>query len=82
MKHSSTQSKPATQKYDEVKARRHDIIINNFLGGLAWALGTTVGLSVVVALAGLALRQISVIPILGNMVLQVEQFVAQKEQAE
>jgi hypothetical protein len=71
----------AAQKYEEVKASRHEIMVNNFLGGLAWALGTTVGLSVVVALAGLALRQISVVPFLGNMVLQVENFVAQKEQA-
>lgn len=38
----------------------------NFLGGIAWALGVTIGLTVVVALLGFFLAQLDFLPIIGD----------------
>lgn len=69
---------PQSQKYDAVKSSRKEILVNNFLGGVAWAIGTTFGLSVVVALVSLLLTQIEVIPIVGEFVLQVSEFISEQ----
>lgn len=37
---------------------RKDIMVHNFLGGLAWGLGTVVGASVVVAIIGWILNSL------------------------
>ena len=42
--------------------KRKDIIINNFLGGLAWGFGTVVGATIVVAIVFGILRQFNFIP--------------------
>lgn len=39
---------------------KKDIMIGNFLGGLAWGFGTVVGASVVVAIIGTALSSLGV----------------------
>jgi hypothetical protein len=66
-----------TQRYDAVTASRKRIVINNFLGGISWALGTTVGFSLVVAIAGIILKQVGVVPFFGNLVIQISDFVGQ-----
>lgn len=65
------------QYYESVTLSRKNIIINNFLGGIAWAVGTTVGLTIIVALLGFSVRQIGgFIPIIGRFVIQISDFVA------
>lgn len=54
------------QQFEErIKAqgdmKKKDIILNNFLGGLAWGLGTVVGATVVVALVGWILNMVGVL---------------------
>lgn len=39
---------------------KKDIIIGNFLGGLAWGFGTVIGASVVVAIIGSILKKLGV----------------------
>jgi len=56
-------TKYVAQQYEErIKAqatmKKKDIIINNFLGGLAWGLGTVVGATVVVAAVGWLLNSV------------------------
>jgi len=66
-----------TQKYEKFQLSRKDIMVNNFLGGIAWGVGTSIGLTVVVALISLILRQIEVVPIFGSFVLSITEFVKQ-----
>tara|TARA_Y100000310_G_scaffold74160_1_gene70300 strand:+ start:1109 stop:1351 length:243 start_codon:yes stop_codon:yes gene_type:complete len=47
----------------------------NFLGGIAWGLGVTIGLSIVFALLGYLLTQINLVPVLGDLTSQVIEFV-------
>lgn len=69
--------KEPSQPYNTINNSRKNILINNFLGGLAWSLGTTIGLTVVVALLGMLLKNIAVVPIVGQFVIQITDFVSQ-----
>lgn len=58
---------------------KKNIIIGNFLGGLAWGLGTVIGATVVVALLIWILNIINIIPIVGNIVSQITNQVGQSK---
>jgi len=66
------------ERYEQVDKKRKIIFIDNFIGGIAWALGATVGLSLIVAVLGLILKNSSVIPYVGNFVAGAIQFVITK----
>lgn len=66
------------QKYEEVKRSRKQIMINNFLGGLAWAIGSTVGLAIFLAIAGFVLSNIDFIPVVGDFVTKINSYIEVK----
>lgn len=72
-------TKQKHQPYEAVQLRRRTIMMNNFLGGISWAVGTSIGLSVVVTLLGILLRQIGLVPIVGEFVLSVTDFISQQK---
>lgn len=49
---------------------RKQILINNFLGGLAWGLGSVIGATVVVAILGYILKALGVFSGIGNFFTQ------------
>lgn len=64
-------------KYEQVtETRRKTIFINNFIGGIAWALGSTIGLTVIVALISFILRKVDLIPLIGSYIAQLNSFIA------
>lgn len=66
------------QRYEQTyKETRKQIIINNFIGGVSWGLGATIGVAVIVALLTLIAKQIDVIPVIGTFVSDVINFVLQ-----
>jgi hypothetical protein len=68
------------ERYDLVKARRRDIVINNFLGGISWAVGATIGFSLLIALLSLIASKADLVPVVGTFVSQVLDFVLQHNQ--
>jgi hypothetical protein len=66
------------EKYEQVDRKKRVIFFNNFIGGIGWALGATVGLSVIVALLTIILKNTNLIPIVGNFVAGVIKFVITK----
>ena len=44
------------------------VILNNFLGGLAWGLGTVLGATVVVAVLIILLSKLHSIPFIGDLI--------------
>lgn len=71
-----------TQKIEDhltanVRLSRKDIMISNFLGGLAWGLGSVLGATVVVAVLFGILRTINFVPIVGDFVTGVMQQIDQ-----
>ncbi len=65
------------EKYEAVKRHFKDIIFNNFLGGIAWGLGATVGVSIVIAILGIVLKSINLVPFVGEFVSQITNYVLQ-----
>lgn len=51
------------------------MMFNNFLGGIAWGLGSTIGVAIVIALAGFILSKLDVIPVIGNFATQLTHYV-------
>ena len=66
------------ERYEQVDKKRKIIFIDNFIGGIAWALGATVGLSIIVAILGVILKNSNFIPYVGNFVAGVIQFIITK----
>ena len=65
------------EKYERVRRSFKDIIFNNFVGGIAWGLGATVGVSIVIAILSLILKNINLVPFVGNFVSQITNYVLQ-----
>ena len=64
------------QSYENAsKLSRKEIFINNFFGGIAWALGATVGLSIIFVLLGIIAKNVNLVPYVGSFVSQVINFV-------
>ena len=66
------------EKYERTSEPRRKIFVNNFIGGVAWAFGVTIGLSIVVAILTPILKHVNLIPSVGNFVANVMQFVVDK----
>jgi hypothetical protein len=65
------------EKHEQTNGTRKQIFVNNFLGGIAWALGATFGLALIIAVLSPILKNINLIPFVGNFVAKVIQFVIQ-----
>jgi len=66
------------ERNDQVSRSRKQIFINNVIGGMAWAIGATIGLALIAIILTLILKNISLIPVIGNFVADVIKFVVQK----
>ena len=66
------------ERYEEINKKRGRIFIDNFIGGIAWALGATFGLAIIIAVLGIVLRNVNLIPFVGNFVEGVIEFVITK----
>lgn len=56
------------QPYEKVTMNRKHIIINNFIGGISWGLGATIGLAIVLAVLGFVVSKINLVPVIGNAI--------------
>lgn len=52
---------------------KKDIIVGNFLGGLAWGFGSIMGASIIVAIIGAALSTLGVFSAVGSFFQQLPQ---------
>jgi len=60
----------------EKKSLKHELFVK-FLQGIAFGLGTTIGVSVVLTLLGFLIKQVNLIPVIGGFVSQILNFVLQ-----
>lgn len=52
------------------------MLIDNFLGGISWALGVWIGTTLIVAIIFYILSKINYVPIIGTFVSDIIKFVA------
>lgn len=57
------------------KLSKGEIIINNFLGGISWGLGATVGLSLFFIALGIIAKEVNLVPFVGSFVSQVINYI-------
>jgi hypothetical protein len=70
------QKKEDLQPYEKVnKLSKKEIILNNFIGGISWALGATIGLSLVITLLTLIAKNVNFVPIFGKFISDILNFV-------
>jgi hypothetical protein len=67
------------EKYEQVKTSKGQIFINNFLGGIAWAIGATVGLALIIGILTLILKNVNVIPFVGSFIADIIKFIISKD---
>lgn len=68
-------------KFEQVEKRIKDIVINNFFGGIAWALGATVGFSIVIVILSFFLKNVNLIPFVGDFISKVTEQVLKNLQS-
>jgi hypothetical protein len=68
-----------TEPHEKVYRSKKDIIINNFLGGIAWGLGASVGLAILLAILGYIISRIDWVPIFGSIISEASDQVLQKQ---
>ena len=65
---------------EKIFRSKKQIFINNFIGGIAWAFGSVVGLAIIFAIIGYFLARVDFVPIVGNFFTNVIKNVAEKNQ--
>lgn len=63
------------QPFDRVHYPIKKILIHNFLGGISWGLGITVGLAIVFTIFGFLFSQVNLIPIVGEFLTDIVSYV-------
>lgn len=65
----------AEEPHEKIYLSKKRIFMNNFMGGIGWAIGATIGFALLVAILGFIAGQINFIPVIGNFVAEVNTFV-------
>jgi predicted PurR-regulated permease PerM len=60
---------PPTQPFEKTYTfSRGQMMLNNFLGGISWAVGTVIGLAVFLGLMTLVAKNVNLIPYIGGFI--------------
>lgn len=63
------------EPHEKVYRSKKKIMVDNFLGGISWAFGATIGIAIVLTIVGMIARNINFVPIVGNFVAEVLKFI-------
>lgn len=74
------EEKQPGESYKNIFRSLRKMLFYNFLGGIAWSLGTLVGLGIIVAIIGYIISQINLVPIIGSWVAEILKEVTSKTQ--
>jgi hypothetical protein len=63
------------ENHENIYKSRKRILADNFLGGIAWGLGVTIGLTVFFAVLAFIGRNIDLVPVVGEFVANVINYI-------
>ena len=58
----------STDHHYDIHRSRKKMLLDNFIGGIAWGFGTVIGGTLIILLIGYILSKVELIPILGDWV--------------
>lgn len=61
---------------EKLNRNRKKIVIDNFLGGIAWSIGVWIGTTIIVGIFVFIIAKIDFIPVVGNFVAEIAKYVA------
>lgn len=64
---------------ERIYRSKKSMMWNNFLGGIAWGLGVTIGLSIILAVLSFIGSKVDFIPVIGEFVARINEFVASQD---
>lgn len=64
---------------DKVHRPRKKMLIDNFLGGIAWSFGVTIGGAVIIALVAFILANVDYVPVVGDFVLSIADYISNNQ---
>ncbi len=66
-----------SQPYENasLKLSKKQIVLNNFIGGIFWALGATVGLALIFMVLTVISKNVNLVPVVGSFVSEIIDFV-------
>lgn len=67
------------EPHEKVHRSRKKMLLDNFLGGIAWSLGVTIGGALVIALFAFILSNVNYVPVVGDFVLNVADYISQNQ---
>ncbi len=65
------------RNYNNIYRSKKEMMFNNFLGGITWALGATLGLSIIIFLVGFLAKNVNVVPFIGEFISNILSYVLQ-----
>ncbi len=66
------------EKHENVSQRsRSKMILDNFIGGISWALGVWVGATLVIALLVFILSKVNYIPLVGDFIVNILKYIGE-----
>lgn len=78
LKYTSSMSEEKNQpRYLYYNLPKKQILWNNFLGGITWGIGATVGVAVLLTILGFIASKANLIPFIGNFVSDLLNYVLQ-----
>lgn len=66
------------EKYNQVNRSKKEIFFNNLIGGVAWGIGATIGLALIVSLLGLLAGFVDLVPIVGDFISEIINYLISK----
>ena len=60
-----------SEPHEKVYRTKMSILVKNFLGGMSWAFGATIGFAIIIAVLSFLLKNINVVPYVGNFISDV-----------
>ena len=63
------------EKYEKVLYKKRHIIYYNFIGGVAWGVGITLGIAFLVVILGMIGKYVNLVPVVGGFTSEVINYI-------
>lgn len=66
------------EPHEKVYRTKKRIIIDNFVGGIAWAIGATLGAAIIITVLSSLLNKLDFVPLVGDFVSSVTEYMEKR----